>query len=303
MGGLREYRIGRILDLFLGRDPLSGDGGASGCEDKTVCFPTALRSHPKTAHVYRTRNHRATDCGRLSGLSSMGREKHTIIQQSQTAPDLLEIYNRLYAAFGPQRWWPAESRFEMIVGAILTQNTSWKNVEKALASLKEKSVLSPKALYAIPPSKLARLIRSSGFFNLKAKRLKAFIAFLFEGYQGSLRRMFSEKPDLLREKLLSIKGLGPETVDSILLYAGGHAYFVVDAYTKRIFSRHDFIEGKSAYAATQDFFMKRLPFDPKLYNEYHALIVKTAKLFCKKKPECASCPLHYLFEGRPSREA
>ncbi len=230
----------------------------------------------------------------------MGRGKHPLKTGSDQnpfsqEPDLLEIYNRLYSAFGPQHWWPATSRMEMIVGAILTQNTSWKNVEKALGSLKKESALSPKALYAIPQLKLARLIRSSGFFNLKAKRLKEFVTFLFEVYDGSLNRMFSEKPALLRSKLLSIRGLGPETVDSILLYAGGFPSFVVDAYTKRIFSRHHFFEEDSSYQTVQDFFMNRLRLDPKLYNEYHALLVKVAKLFCKKKPECEQCPLNYLW--------
>lgn len=239
----------------------------------------------------------------------MGRGKHPLKTNLDLTPrslplssPLFKIYRHLYAAFGPQHWWPATSRFEMIVGAILTQNTSWKNVERALSSLIENSVLNPKALKALPQSKVALLIRSSGFFNLKAKRLKAFIAFLFEEYRGSLSRMFSENPEQLRKKLLSIDGLGPETVDSILLYAGGHPYFVVDAYTKRIFSRHGFILENSSYKAVQDFFRKRLPPDPKLYNEYHALLVKTAKLFCKKKPECEECPLNYLFEERPRKE-
>jgi len=182
------------------------------------------------------------------------------------------------------------------VGAILTQNTSWKNVEKALLSLKKGLVLNPIVLRDISPSKLAVLIRSSGFFNLKALRLKAWIAFLFDEYDGSLDRMFAEQGDRLREKLLSIKGLGPETVDSILLYAGQYPYFVVDAYTRRIFSRHNLLDPNSSYATIQHFFMERLPVDPKLYNEYHALIVNLAKRFCKKEPDCTACPLNYLFD-------
>jgi len=210
--------------------------------------------------------------------------------------DLHEIYDRLFTAFGPQHWWPAASRFEMIVGAILTQNTSWKNVEKALLSLKEESALNPVALRKMPQSKLARLIRSSGFFNIKALRLKAWITFLFDEYGGSLDRMFAEEGDLLRKKLLFVKGLGPETVDSILLYAGNYPSFVIDAYTRRIFSRHQMLDPKSPYETIQHFFMERLPVDPTLYNEYHALIVTLAKQFCKKEPECAECPLNYLFE-------
>jgi endonuclease-3 related protein len=215
--------------------------------------------------------------------------------------DLVDIYDRLFSAFGPQHWWPAESRFEMIVGAILTQNTAWKNVEKALLSLKSNTVLNPVALRKIPQSELAVLIRSSGFFNVKALRLKAFIAFLFDEYDGSLDKMFSESGDRLREKLLAIKGLGKETVDSILLYAGQYPYFVVDAYTRRIFSRHNLLDPKSPYQIVQHFFMEHLPVDVRLYNEYHALIVKLAKQFCKKEPECIKCPLNYLFEEATQR--
>lgn len=237
----------------------------------------------------------------------MDRGKHpikTAIKTDRTqhaishSKDFLDIYDRLFAAFGPQHWWPAESRFEMIVGAILTQNTAWKNVEKALASLKSNAVLTPEGIRDIPQLELASLIRSSGFFNLKALRLKAFIGFLFHEYDGSLDKMFSESGDRLREKLLAIKGLGPETVDAILLYAGHYPYFVVDAYTRRVFSRHNLIEEKSTYQTIQHFFMERLPAEVRLYNEYHALIVKLAKQFCKKEPKCLSCPLNYLFEAQ-----
>jgi endonuclease-3 related protein len=224
----------------------------------------------------------------------MGRGKYTI-RNNPPATDLLEIYNRLLTAFGPQHWWPAESRFEMIIGAILTQNTAWKNVEKALLSLKKEVVLDPAALHKMPQQKLAWLIRPSGFFNLKALRIKAWITFLFDEYDGSLDQMFAEEGDRLREKLLSIKGLGPETVDSILLYAGHYPYFVVDAYTRRIFSRHNLLDPKGPYQTIQHFFMERLPADQKLYNEYHALIVTLAKRFCKKEPDCTGCPLYYLF--------
>jgi endonuclease-3 related protein len=208
----------------------------------------------------------------------------------------MQIYNRLYNAFGPQHWWPAESRFEVIVGAILTQNTSWKNVEKAQKSLKEKAMLDPEKLYHIPQNKLAMLIRSSGFYNIKARRLKAFMTFLYDEYDGSLDRMFEEEADLLREKLLFVKGLGPETVDSILLYAGDKPYFVVDAYTRRVFSRHSLVSEKSSYAEMQTFFMKRLPLDVSLFNEYHALIVSVGKVFCKTIPDCENCPLGDLLE-------
>jgi endonuclease-3 related protein len=219
----------------------------------------------------------------------MDRGKHPI------TADLLDIYNRLLAAFGPQHWWPSESRLEMIVGAILTQNTAWKNVEKALFALKSNNVLSPESLYKMPQSELAFIIRSSGFFNVKALRLKAWIAFLFDAYDGSLDKMFSVSGGSLREQLLTIKGLGPETVDSILLYAGQYPYFVVDAYTRRIFSRHNLLDSKSPYQTVQNYFMERLPADVQLYNEYHALIVRLAKQFCKTTAECEKCPLNYLF--------
>ncbi len=221
---------------------------------------------------------------------------------------LLTIYNRLYEAFGPQHWWPAESRFEVIVGAILTQNTSWKNVEKAIQSLKEntpsapqtplleKGEFNPKWLYDIPQNKLARLIHASGFYNIKAARLKAFMSFLYDEYGGSLDRMFAEKGDTLRGKLFNVKGLWHETVDSILLYAGDKPYFVVDAYTRRVFSRHALVSEKASYAEVQDFFMNRLPLDVSLFNEYHALIVNVGKIFCKTKPDCEHCPLKFLFE-------
>jgi endonuclease-3 related protein len=204
---------------------------------------------------------------------------------------LQEIYCRLYAYFGPRHWWPADSPFEVIVGAILTQNTAWRNVEKAIDNLKGANLLDPKMIYAIDELALARMIRSSGYYQLKAKRLKNFVNFLFERYDGSLDEMFSEEVEELRGKLLEIKGIGPETADSILLYAGGKPVFVVDAYTKRIFSRHNFIDNKATYYAVQDFFMAHLPREVRLFNEYHALIVKLGHLFCRRTPVCEGCPL------------
>ena len=227
----------------------------------------------------------------------MGRRKHALVDSpsgniGQGVPDLLAIYHRLYAAFGPQHWWPGDSPFEVIVGAILTQNTAWTNVEKAIRMLKKESAFTPRALYQMSHTRLATLIRSSGFFNIKAKRLKAWLDFLFTQYQGSIDRMFSESPAILRKKLLEINGLGPETVDSILLYAGNKPYFVVDAYTRRILTRHHCVEENSTYAQIQDFFMTRLPMNVALYNEYHALIVKIGKEMCKKIPRCSLCPLN-----------
>lgn len=217
----------------------------------------------------------------------MGRREH-----------LLEIYHSFYERFGPQHWWPGETPFEVIVGAILTQNTSWKNVEKAIGSLKEASLFTPQGLYDLPVDTLARLIKSSGYFNIKARRLKNFFSFLFHEYHGSIEAMFKEGGLTLREKLLKVNGLGPETVDSILLYAGGYPVFVVDAYTMRIFSRHGYIPSNAGYQQVQALFMENLPKDPVLYNEYHALIVRVGKELCKKRPLCSLCPIEYDLHKR-----
>ncbi len=203
----------------------------------------------------------------------------------------MAIYGKLSDAFGPRGWWPGDTPFEVIVGAILTQNTSWQNVEKAIERLKKDSLLTPERLYDIEESILAEAIRPSGYYNVKARRLKTFMAFLFEEYGGDLSLMFSEELGPLRKDLLSINGIGPETADSILLYAGCKPIFVVDTYTKRIFSRHNFISPDTNYHETQDMFMKNLPKEVELYNEYHALIVHLGKNFCKRKPNCRDCPL------------
>jgi endonuclease-3 related protein len=208
-----------------------------------------------------------------------------------TRTNVRVIYQHLYKALGPQKWWPADSPFEVIIGAILTQNTSWKNVEKALGVLKRNKVLTPRKLYDIEEKRLAEAIRSSGFYNIKAKRIKHFIRFLFENYQGSLERMFLEDGGCLREKLMEVNGVGPETVDSILLYAGGKPFFVVDAYTKRILLRHDLISDNASYHDIQALFMDNLEKDVSMFNEYHALLVYVGKYFCKKIPSCEGCPL------------
>ena len=207
---------------------------------------------------------------------------------------LLDIYKILYREFGPQHWWPGETPFEVIVGAILTQNTAWGNVTKAIDNLKKEGYLMPESLYSLSMPKLARLIRPSGYYNIKANRLKEFLNFLFNEYNGSLEKMFKTNLPKLREKLLKINGIGPETADSILLYAGNYPIFVIDAYTKRILQRHNIITDGIAYHPLQRLFMDNLPEDVNLFNEYHALIVKTAKDFCKKKPLCDVCPLNNL---------
>lgn len=204
---------------------------------------------------------------------------------------LLEIYRRLYYAFGPQHWWPGESPFEIAVGAILTQNTNWANVERAIENLKKENVLSARSIHKIKTDGLASLIKPAGYFNIKSKRLKAFIHFLMNEYQGSMKRMGNKEMDTLRTELLNIHGIGYETADSILLYALGKPVFVIDAYTKRVLSRHNIIRADESYERTQDLFHTNLKRDTELFNEYHALFVRLGKTYCRKKPICDGCPL------------
>lgn len=205
---------------------------------------------------------------------------------------LKDYYKSLFASFGPQGWWPGRTRFEVIVGAILTQNTSWTNVQKAVRNLRKKNLLSPERLHASDSSTLASLIRPAGYFNIKAERLRNFTSFLFKDYSGSLDKLFRKESKALREELLSINGAGPETADSIMLYAAGRPEFVIDAYTKRIFSRHGLTDPDAGYEEIKSVFMDNLPRDAALFNEYHALIVRTAKDYCKTKdPLCSLCPL------------
>jgi endonuclease-3 related protein len=178
-----------------------------------------------------------------------------------------------------------------MVGAILTQNTAWRNVECAITNLKKEGVLSPQSLRGLKEQRLAALIRPAGYYNVKAKRLKGLITFLDKEYGGDLERMFTDPLLSLREKILSVKGIGPETADSILLYAGEKPIFVVDAYTKRVLSRHGMITDGASYGDIQGLFMQVLPQDISLYKEYHALFVRLAKTFCKTKPLCAGCPV------------
>ena len=204
-----------------------------------------------------------------------------------------DFYSALYGRYGPQNWWPARTRLECAAGAILTQNTSWRNVEKAIAALRESSMLSAEKLRSISPEQLAALIRPCGYHNLKAKRLKNFIDFLFAGYGGVMENMLAEDTGKLREKLLSVNGIGEETADSILLYALGKPVFVVDNYSRRIFSRHRLIPEDASYAKIQELFVQNLPADAEIFGEYHALIVKTGKLHCAKTPRCEGCPLEH----------
>ncbi len=207
---------------------------------------------------------------------------------------LLEIYERLLAAFGPQGWWPAEDDFEMVVGAILTQSTAWVNVEKAIASLKAAGVLTPAALDALPEERLAAMIRPSGYFNAKARKVKAFCRHLTERHGGSLESLFHVKLPDLREELLSIWGIGPETADSIVLYGARQPIFVVDAYTRRIFGRLGLTPPDASYDQLQRPFMANLSSSVPLFQEYHALLVVLGKELCRPTPACPRCPLRDL---------
>ena len=202
------------------------------------------------------------------------------------------IYRRLLARFGAQQWWPAETDFEIVVGAILTQNTAWTNVEKAIANLRRARLLTPGAMHRVSTARLARLIRPSGYFNLKAKKLKAFTRFLFVQHRGKLSHLFKQDVAALREELLGVYGIGPETADSIILYAARQPIFVVDAYTRRVFARLGLASENATYAELQDVFMAHLPHDERMFNEYHALIVALGKYVCRKRePKCGECPL------------
>jgi endonuclease-3 related protein len=205
-----------------------------------------------------------------------------------------DIYNRLYERYGPQHWWPGQTPFEIIVGAILTQNTNWTNVEKAIQNLKNADLLTPEKLYRLSLDQLAVYIHPTGYFNIKAARLKNFLDWLFEKHNGSLEKLTILSPPMLREQLLAINGIGPETADSIGLYAFEKPIFVVDAYTARVFGRHGIIEPGNGYEQIQETFHSGLDKDPVLYNEYHALIVRVGKEHCKPKALCHGCPLEDL---------
>jgi endonuclease-3 related protein len=253
--------------------------------------------------------------------------------------DIRQFYSALYAAWGPQHWWPAETAFEVIVGAYLTQNTAWTNVERALANLRAAGILSIEGIREVKLARLQRLIRSSGYFRQKARRLKTFVVFLDKNYGGSLERLFSVPTNELRDELLSLNGVGPETADSILLYAGNHPVFVVDAYTRRILDRHKILPAKVNYEDIRELFQRALAtfaqeqertpaaLSPHLeagirgaahppsvmstahrtvlaqvYNEMHGLIVGVGKHFCRKsKAACEGCPLEGFLDGPPRK--
>lgn len=207
---------------------------------------------------------------------------------------LTEIYQLLIERFGGQDWWPGQSQFEIIVGAILTQNTNWTNVEKAIANLKSANLLSAEKLYHLESEKLAELIRPAGYYNIKTKRLKNLLSWLFEKYDGQLSALENLGTACLREELLAVNGIGRETADSILLYAFERETFVVDTYTARIAIRHGLINSEADYEQLSELFQSNLQQDAKLFNEFHALLVQVGKNFCKPKPNCSDCPLNDL---------
>jgi endonuclease III related protein len=207
---------------------------------------------------------------------------------------LLQIYELLYKRYGPQYWWPGDSRFEIIIGAILTQNTNWQNVEKAIFNLKSANLLDAEKMHKLPIEKLAELIHPAGYYNIKAVRIKNFLNWLFDKHDGSLELVEQLDTHSLREELLAIKGIGPETADSIALYAFDKPIFVVDAYTARVMTRHRLIEPGAGYEALQELFMNALPAESKLFNEYHALLVQVGKNHCRKTARCPGCPLEEL---------
>jgi endonuclease-3 related protein len=204
---------------------------------------------------------------------------------------LLRIYDNLYSHFGPQHWWPGETPFEVAAGAILTQNTNWGNVEKAIDNLRNEGKLDALAIHRMSVQRLSSLIRPAGYFNVKAKRLKHFVDFLVKGYGGRMAKMKKEELPSIREGLLGVNGIGPETADSIILYALEKPVFVIDAYTKRVLSRHTIMEHDASYDCFQELFHANLGKDFRLFNEYHALFVRVAKECCRTKPLCKGCPL------------
>ena len=208
-----------------------------------------------------------------------------------TAEKLMQFYHAMLDHYGPQHWWPANSPFEVITGAILTQNTNWTNVEKAIKNLKQANVMTPHKMNQLSTEELAQLIRPAGYFNLKSKRLKNFLHWFCGQYDGSIDQLKDLPIHRLREELLSIKGIGPETADSILLYALNKPTFVIDTYTYRILVRHHCIDPESDYHQIKDTFESNLPDDTPLFNEFHALLVQVGKNHCKPRPKCQNCPL------------
>jgi endonuclease-3 related protein len=227
-----------------------------------------------------------------TGLMENQPRRESIGARTGGVSDLLqEVYERLLAHHGPQHWWPADTPFEIIIGAILVQAVAWPNAAKAISNLKAAQALEPAVLHALPTDELARLIRPAGYYNVKARKIKAIIAHLYEHYQYDLDALLSKETRTLRRELLSIYGIGPETAGSIILYAAGQPVFVVDAYTRRLLSRLGLVSDDIDYDELQVTFEHNLPHQVSLYQEYHALIVQHGKSICRKRPLCSSCPI------------
>jgi len=210
------------------------------------------------------------------------------------------LYRHLTAHYGPTHWWPGDTPFEVAVGAVLTQNTAWTNVEKAIAGLKAEHLLEPGALLECPTELIETALRPCGYFRVKTKRLRAFCRYLDERYGGSMTRMAETSLEDLRPELLDVNGIGPETADDILLYACDKPVFVVDAYTRRILGRHGLVTADIAYEELRATFEDAIEPDVQMFKEYHGLLVYTGKDFCRRKPKCAACPLQPLLEdGQP----
>ncbi len=213
-------------------------------------------------------------------------------KQAVTQTLLMSMYRALFEWFGPRHWWPANSSFEVCVGAILTQNTSWKNVAKAIDNLKAADMLDPIKIYRTHHEELAQLIKPAGYFNVKAIRLRNFVNLLVEGHGGDLHSLFSAPLSTLREELLSVKGIGKETADSIILYAASKPSFVVDAYTKRVLYRHGLVSENADYDTIQSIFEANLLSEVALFNDFHAQLDAAGHFYCKRIPLCEKCPLH-----------
>ena len=212
-------------------------------------------------------------------------------KSTQKTQLFMAMYRALLGRFGHRNWWPASTRFEVCVGAVLTQNTAWKNVVKAIDNLKAAAALDAHAIHRLPLDELAGLIRPAGYFNVKARRLRNFVDHLVQRHGGDLTSLFASPVDALREELLSINGVGKETADSIVLYAAEKPIFVVDAYTRRVLNRHGIIEEKTDYDTIQRLFHANLPADLELFNDFHAQFVAVGHHFCRRKPHCQGCPL------------
>ena len=217
---------------------------------------------------------------------------------SRSALLVQQFYDALYRQFGPQDWWPGDGPVEIMIGAVLTQNTSWRNVERAIANLSSAGLIDMTALCEVDIDRLAALIRPAGYFNIKARRLKNLTEYVCDNYDGDVQMMFELSGESLREELLSISGIGKETADSIALYAAGKPTFVVDAYTARILRRHFLIDESADYEEIKELFESSLDDDVQLFNEYHALLVRCGKEHCRPKPRCDGCPLE-PFEHDP----